>query len=162
VGPVTFTHWEYDQAPISIPGAVTRYPTCIELMKWRARTLWGNETRHRSAECHCQCLPARFAAAEGSRLRSSIARLPLAGPRSHSGTLPCSLAATTLPLLAAGIGDQHRIAALRPGIRARSGQPHWFLVDRILPTGELLQRRWETAEFVACTEGLLSELERVG
>jgi DNA-binding CsgD family transcriptional regulator len=82
--------------------------------------------------------------------------------------LPFASAASTLALLAAGLKDQDRIAALLPGLQACSGQHHWFLVDRILAAGEVLLGEFDAAahhldcaELVARAEGLLPELERV-
>ena len=86
----------------------------------------------------------------------------------RAGSLPFASAASTLALLAAGLKDQDRIAALLPGLQACSGQHHWFLVDRILAAGEVLLGEFDAAahhldcaESVARAEGLLPELERV-
>lgn len=88
--------------------------------------------------------------------------------RLRAGSLPSASVASTLALLAAGLGDQDRISALLPGLQACSGQHHWFLVDRILAAGEMLLGEWDAAvrhldaaESVARAEGLLPELERV-
>lgn len=85
-----------------------------------------------------------------------------------AGSLTSASATSTLALLAVGLGDRDRVAALLPGLRACSGQHHWFVVDRILAAGEALLGEWEAAwrhldraEALARAEGLLPELERV-
>jgi DNA-binding CsgD family transcriptional regulator len=88
--------------------------------------------------------------------------------RLRAGSLPSASATSTLALLAVGLGDRHRIAALLPGLQACSGQYHWFVVDRILAAGEALLGDWDAAarhldaaESLARSQGLLPELERV-
>jgi predicted ATPase/DNA-binding CsgD family transcriptional regulator len=88
--------------------------------------------------------------------------------RLREGSLPSASGASTLVLLAAGLGDHERVAALLPGLQACSGQHHWFLVDRILAAGEMVlgevaaaDGHLDAAESVARAEGLLPELERV-
>lgn len=105
---------------------------------------------------------------ERTMAERSLAEQEILLSRLRTGSLPHASAASTLALLAAGLGDQHRVAALLPELQACSGQHHWFLVDRILATGELLLGDWDAAarhldaaESIARAEGLMPELERV-
>jgi ATP/maltotriose-dependent transcriptional regulator MalT len=100
--------------------------------------------------------------------RSSLSEQEILLQRLQPGSLPHASAASTLLLLAAGLGDTGRVAALLPGLQACTGQHHWFLVDRVLATGETILGNWriadahlETAESIARSEGLLPELARV-
>jgi len=86
----------------------------------------------------------------------------------RAGSLPSASVASTLALLAAGLGDRERVTGLLSGLQACSGQHHWFLVDRILAAGEMLLGEWDAAathldiaESIARVEGLMPELERV-
>ncbi len=86
----------------------------------------------------------------------------------RSGSLPYASAASTLLLLASGVGDRARTASLLLELQACRGQHHWFLVDRILAAGEALlgneaaaHAHLDAAESLARREGLLPELERV-
>jgi DNA-binding CsgD family transcriptional regulator/tetratricopeptide (TPR) repeat protein len=108
--------------------------------------------------------------AQGDRpmAERSLAEQEVLLRRLRAGSLPSVSAASTLLLLAVGLEDQDRTAALLPGLQACSGQHHWFLVDRILAAGEVLLGEWDAAarhldaaESTARAEGLTPELERV-
>lgn len=99
--------------------------------------------------------------------RSLLEQQALLG-RLRAGSLTFASAASTLALVAVGLGDRPRVSALLPGLQACSGQHHWFVVDRILAACEALLGDWEAAarhldlaEALTRSQGLLPELERV-
>lgn len=82
-------------------------------------------------------------------------------------TLPTAPIMTCLTLLAVALGDQEQAANLYPGLLAKSGQHHWFLVDRVLGEIATIREDWEkammhlsTAEATARREDLRPELAR--